>query len=177
MASLFVIKGANQGVRFDLEAGVVGLGRDATNLLQLHDSEISRRHAEVRRQGKNFILADLGIGLGLLSDTARDLILGASILSIFLNPLIFAVVDKLLARDEAKSAPGAEPVAKAREPLPVTTLSDHIVLVGYGRVGGVVGTPTSILIDRRGRIVKRYLGEPDWAEFHALVERALAEPA
>jgi peroxiredoxin len=43
--------------------------------------------------------------------------------------------------------------------------------------GGVIGTPTTILIDRRGRIVRRYLGEPDWAEFYALVERALAEPA
>jgi signal transduction histidine kinase len=64
VASLFVIKGANQGVRFDLEAGVVGIGRDATNLLQLHDSEISRRHAEVRRQGTNFVLADLGSSNG-----------------------------------------------------------------------------------------------------------------
>jgi peroxiredoxin len=43
--------------------------------------------------------------------------------------------------------------------------------------GGVTGTPTTIVIDRRGRILKRYLGEPDWAEFHALVERALAEGA
>jgi len=38
-------------------------------------------------------------------------------------------------------------------------------------------TPTTFLLDRRGRVVKQYLGEPDWAEFHALVERALAEPA
>jgi peroxiredoxin len=43
--------------------------------------------------------------------------------------------------------------------------------------GNVAATPTTFLIDRRGRIVKRYLGEPDWAEFHALVERALDEPA
>jgi len=43
--------------------------------------------------------------------------------------------------------------------------------------GNVNATPTSFLLDRRGRIVKRYLGEPDWAEFHALVERALADPA
>ncbi len=43
--------------------------------------------------------------------------------------------------------------------------------------GNVNATPTTFLIDRRGRIVKRYLGEPDWAEFHALVERALAERA
>lgn len=44
------------------------------------------------------------------------------------------------------------------------------------RFGGVNATPTTFLIDRRGRIVRRFLGEPDWAEFHALVERALAEP-
>jgi peroxiredoxin len=43
--------------------------------------------------------------------------------------------------------------------------------------GNVNATPTTFLIDRRGRIVKRYLGEPDWGEFYALVERALAQPA
>jgi protein-disulfide isomerase len=43
--------------------------------------------------------------------------------------------------------------------------------------GGVRGTPTTFLLDKRGRIIKQYLGEPDWAELHALVERALAEPA
>ena len=39
--------------------------------------------------------------------------------------------------------------------------------------GNVRITPTSFLIDRRGRVLKRYIGEPDWAEFHQLVERAL----
>ncbi|GAA4337738.1 TlpA disulfide reductase family protein [Pigmentiphaga soli] len=34
-------------------------------------------------------------------------------------------------------------------------------------------TPTSFLIDKQGRIVKRYLGEPDVAEFHAEIEKAL----
>jgi peroxiredoxin len=34
-------------------------------------------------------------------------------------------------------------------------------------------TPTSFLIDRHGRVLKEYVGEPDWAEFHALVEKAL----
>jgi glutathione peroxidase-family protein len=32
----------------------------------------------------------------------------------------------------------------------------------------------SFLIDKQGRVLKRYLGEPDWAELHQLVERALA---
>ena len=40
--------------------------------------------------------------------------------------------------------------------------------------GNVQMTPTSILIDKQGRIVKRYLGEPDTAEFHAAIEKALA---
>jgi peroxiredoxin len=42
------------------------------------------------------------------------------------------------------------------------------------RFGDVRVTPMSFLIDRQGRVLKRYLGEPDWAEFHELVERALA---
>ena len=40
--------------------------------------------------------------------------------------------------------------------------------------GNVRITPTSFLIDREGRVLKRYVGEPDWVEFHQLVERALA---
>lgn len=40
--------------------------------------------------------------------------------------------------------------------------------------GNVQLTPTAFLIDRQGRIVKRYLGEYDKTEFHAAVERALA---
>ncbi|MBI3376150.1 MAG: TlpA family protein disulfide reductase [Betaproteobacteria bacterium] len=43
--------------------------------------------------------------------------------------------------------------------------------------GDVRLTPTSFVIDRRGRIVKQYLGQPDEAELHSLVEKALAEPA
>jgi peroxiredoxin len=37
-------------------------------------------------------------------------------------------------------------------------------------------TPVSYLIDRRGRIIRRYIGEPDWAELHAAIEEALAFP-
>lgn len=40
--------------------------------------------------------------------------------------------------------------------------------------GDVRLTPTAFLIDRQGRIVKRYLGEYDPARFHAAVEKALA---
>ena len=41
--------------------------------------------------------------------------------------------------------------------------------------GDVQLTPTSILINKRGQIVKRYVGEPDFAALHQLVEKLLAE--
>jgi peroxiredoxin len=40
--------------------------------------------------------------------------------------------------------------------------------------GGVKLTPTSYLVNKKGEIVKRYVGEPDTAELHALIERLLA---
>ena len=43
--------------------------------------------------------------------------------------------------------------------------------------GNVQVTPTTFVIDRRGRIVKRYLGEPTAAELHAVLDKALADPA
>lgn len=41
--------------------------------------------------------------------------------------------------------------------------------------GKVQLTPTSVLIDKHGQIVKRYVGEPDFAALHQLVEKLLAE--
>jgi CPA2 family monovalent cation:H+ antiporter-2 len=82
----------------------------------------------------SFILADLGIGLGVLRPEARDMILGASILSIFLNPLLFWIAG----REGAKTGPDAPAQPRpAAAPLP-TSLSGHAVLVGYGRVGRLI---------------------------------------
>ena len=41
--------------------------------------------------------------------------------------------------------------------------------------GDVALTPTTYIVDKRGRIVKRYVGEPDFAELHRLIEKLLAE--
>lgn len=48
MASLFVIQGADQGRRFELRPMPMAVGRDGSNLIRLHDHEVSRRHAELR---------------------------------------------------------------------------------------------------------------------------------
>jgi peroxiredoxin len=41
--------------------------------------------------------------------------------------------------------------------------------------GDVQLTPTTYLVNKRGQIVKRYVGEPDFAELHTLIEKLLAE--
>lgn len=63
MSSLFVIRGNDQGSRFELH-DVIGLGRDASNAVQLHDTEVSRQHAEIRRSGNVFALTDLNSSNG-----------------------------------------------------------------------------------------------------------------
>ena len=61
MPSLFVIQGRNRGTRFDLSAreGAVSIGREAGNVIQLEDNEVSRRHAEIRQVGETHVIGDL----------------------------------------------------------------------------------------------------------------------
>lgn len=59
-------------------------------------------------------------------------------------------------------------------PFKVALDGDGAIARGFGNVRV---TPSSFLIDKQGRILKRYVGEPDWAEFYALVEKALSDPA
>jgi len=87
----------------------------------------------------SFILAGLGVTLGLLPEAGRDLILAGAILSILLNPLIFTLVERLPAFREAKRAAAAH--AAATDPLSdlqPTGLSRHEVVIGFGRVGKLV---------------------------------------
>jgi CPA2 family monovalent cation:H+ antiporter-2 len=98
----------------------------------------------------SFILAGLGLGLQILPEKGHDLILAGAILSILMNPFLFTVLDRWFAKRETvraqakadavaaeNEAIAAEKAAAdaAREPLPITSLTDHVVLVGHGRVG------------------------------------------
>jgi len=38
-------------------------------------------------------------------------------------------------------------------------------------------TPTTFIVNKRGEIVKRYIGAPDFEQLHKLIEKLLAEPA
>src|SRR6186997_876687 len=59
MATLYVLQGRDQGKSFDLLNGSQTIGRDACNSIQICDIEISRRHAEIRKDEEGFLLVDL----------------------------------------------------------------------------------------------------------------------
>jgi CPA2 family monovalent cation:H+ antiporter-2 len=92
----------------------------------------------------SFILAGLGVSIGVLTDDGRSLILAAALVTIVLNPLLFRAMDalgvlisrrpKLLDRLERQREPRmmATDVYAAMRP-------DHAILVGYGRVGRTIG--------------------------------------
>ena len=81
----------------------------------------------------SFILAGVGLDLGLLPLEARNAILGAAIISIVLNPALFWLIDR--------KKPKTSPVTAAAPSQPVTPSAPpkHAVLVGYGRVGSLIG--------------------------------------
>ncbi|HEX7940089.1 MAG TPA: YbaL family putative K(+) efflux transporter [Gemmatimonadaceae bacterium] len=92
----------------------------------------------------SFILAGLGISLGILQEEARSLILGGAILSITVNPMMMAAANRverwlqerpaLLARLEP-----AAPVIDVGQVKASAGLRDHVVLIGHGRVGRRIG--------------------------------------
>jgi CPA2 family monovalent cation:H+ antiporter-2 len=96
----------------------------------------------------SFILANRSLQLGLLPEAGRDLILAGAIISILLNPLLFVVLDLYAARRETAlaEAAAAEPEqyeTPMREPVHPTSLKDHVVLVGHGRVGSFISCALS----------------------------------
>jgi peroxiredoxin len=58
--------------------------------------------------------------------------------------------------------------------LPFTVVIDNTGSVAHS-FGDVQGTPTSVLINKRGEIVKRFVGEPDFAALQKAVEALLVE--
>ena len=92
----------------------------------------------------SFILAGLGVSLKILPEQGRDLILAGAILSILLNPVLFALVDRFASEatpvkpKPSAARPEPEPPEPERDIVP-TTLSGHMVVVGYGRVGALLG--------------------------------------
>jgi len=85
-----------------------------------------------------FILAGLGISLGMLSEEGRNLVLAAAILSIMLNPILFSVLERYLDKTETIEEQTLEEAIEEEKQIPVD-ICNHAVLVGYGRVGSLLG--------------------------------------
>ena len=84
----------------------------------------------------SFILIGLGIDLDMVPKEARDLVLAGAIVSIMVNPFVFTLLERLGGNKSA------EPKDTPDEPsttLVPTTLSGHDIVIGYGRVGSLIG--------------------------------------
>ena len=71
MPSLFVIRGNDQGTRFELDENPLSVGRDASSRFQLRDSEVSRHHAEFRWTDGVHTIVDLGSSNGTFVNGRR----------------------------------------------------------------------------------------------------------
>jgi len=70
LARLIVIKGADEGKQFDLLDKTAAIGRERTNTICLHDTEVSRRHAEITPvENGGYLLRDIGSANGTLVNT------------------------------------------------------------------------------------------------------------
>ena len=86
----------------------------------------------------SFILAALGVSLGILPEEGRDLVLAGSLLSIIANPLIFGWLDVWQARRSEAAADAAPKPRKPRWVGPPMPEGEHAILIGFGRVGSEI---------------------------------------
>lgn len=114
----------------------------------------------------SFILAGMGVGLGLLPAEGRSLILAGALVSIGINHLVFALIEPIQ-RWVRRSSALANALERPVDPLAALPLSvgekeltGHVVLVGYGRVGRRLGAALAaqgahfVVADRNREIVE-----------------------
>lgn len=78
-----------------------------------------------------FIIAGLGLTLGILPKDGHSLVLAGALISIMLNPILFMALDRWQLREDARIAANAEPEPDV---VPID-IAGHAIVVGYGRVG------------------------------------------
>ena len=94
-------------------------------------------------------------------------------------PKIIATYDKFKAKgfDTVAVAMSYDPPAYVVNYAETRKLPFKVAIDNTGAVakawGEVKLTPTTYIVDKQGRIVKRYVGEPDFAELHLLIEKLL----
>ncbi len=93
----------------------------------------------------SFIVAGMGVSLGLLPIEGQNLILATAVITISLNPIVFSTIEPVrrwilrrsrLARIMDRSADRLSELPRSISP---ERLTGHVVIVGYGRVGKRIG--------------------------------------
>jgi peroxiredoxin len=96
-------------------------------------------------------------------------------------PKVIATYDKYKAQgyDTMAVAMSYDPPAYVVNYAETRKLPFKVAIDNTGAVakawGDVALTPTTYIVNKRGEIVKRYVGEPDFGELHKLIEKLLAE--
>ncbi|AYY81749.1 MULTISPECIES: YbaL family putative K(+) efflux transporter [Proteus] len=86
-----------------------------------------------------FILAGLGVALNVLEPDARNLVLAGALVSIMLNPVLFSLLDRYLAKTETKEEMEQLQQEELEEEMPVPVdICGHAIIVGYGRAGSML---------------------------------------
>ena len=129
----------------------------------------------------SFILAGLGVSLEILPPEGRDLILAGALLSIVANPFLFSWLDRWQARQAVKTATEAvqEPELP---PGPSLDVSDHAIIIGYGRVGSELahvlrdrGVPLIVIDDNGDHVARAHAAGIPAIRGTATADKVLAE--
>ncbi|HAU82112.1 MULTISPECIES: YbaL family putative K(+) efflux transporter [Gammaproteobacteria] len=126
-----------------------------------------------------FIIAGLGVTLGILPPTGQALVLAGALISIMLNPLVFGLLDRWLLKHQ-ETAPTT--VETELPPGPSLDLHDHAIVIGYGRVGSALaqvlrdrGVPVMIIDDNKEHVAEAHAAGLPGIRGSAASDRVLAE--
>ncbi|MCW4454744.1 Kef family K(+) transporter [Flavobacterium sp. MXW15] len=126
-----------------------------------------------------FIIAGLGVALKILPPTGQALVLAGALISIMLNPLVFALLDRWQAKHQEQAPVTVEPELP---PGPSLDLHDHAIVIGYGRVGSTLaqvlrdrGVPVLVIDDNKEHVERAHAAGIPGIRGSAAADRVLAE--
>ena len=131
--------------------GIIIIGKSIAAALLVHFFKYSLKtsltvSASLAQIGEfSFILAGLGVSLGLLPEEGQSLIVAGALISIALNPIVFkgaSYLEQYIERHpkfKSRFIFSNDSLSRLADELHDKDMANHIVLIGYGRVGSYIG--------------------------------------
>jgi len=131
--------------------GIIIIGKSIAAALLVHFFKYSLKtsltvSASLAQIGEfSFILAGLGVSLGLLPEEGQSLIVAGALISIALNPIVFkgaSYLEQYIERHpkfKSRFIFSNDSLSQLADELHDKDMANHIVLIGYGRVGSYIG--------------------------------------